>query len=88
MRRADLKQLHNKTREELQVMVRDTRDKLSQTLIDLAQNKLKDTSTIQRLRDDVARILTVISASPKTPRFSAGKFIKEKEGKNAKNFNR
>lgn len=72
MRRADLKQLHSKTKEELQALARSTRDKLSQALIELAQNKLKDTSKIKHLRDDIAKILTV---------------MKEKEDKNVKNFN-
>ncbi len=60
MRIKEKKELFTKTIQELKKVLSETRQELFLLKQDLAQSKLKDTSTISRKRKDIARILTII----------------------------
>lgn len=70
MKRGEGKQLHNKTQDELQVLLREVRSAFFKAKMDLTQNKLKNPHTLRERRWDIARILTVMK-------------MREKEKKNA-----
>lgn len=65
MKIADLKQLHTKTEEELRVLLNELKETLFKAKMDLNQNKLKNTRKLRELRDDIARILTVLKMKKK-----------------------
>lgn len=60
MKKGEIKPLHSKTTEELQVLLSEATKKLFESRMELTQNKLKNTSLINELKDDIARIKTVL----------------------------
>ena len=56
-------ELEHKTAEELQVMLRELRSKLTQLRFDMADKKLQDTSAIQVTRRTIAQVLTRLQKS-------------------------
>lgn len=65
MKRQEIKQLHNKTQEELKVLLTDLGSTLFKARMEFAQNKLKNLRKLRELRGDIARILTVINLKEK-----------------------
>lgn len=65
MKRGEIKQLQTKTEEELKTNLREVKNILFKAKMDLTQNKLKNTRKLQELRDDIARILTVLKSKEK-----------------------
>lgn len=61
MKKTDIKQLHSKTEEELKVILKDTVDALNKAKMDLVAHKLKNTTKLRELKDDIARILTIMN---------------------------
>lgn len=70
MKSKDKKDFFTKSEKELRKLLTETRDNLFNLRMDLSQNKLKNTSSINTKRKEVSLILTV---------------LKEKELSNAKN---
>lgn len=66
----EIKELRNKTIDELKSMVKETRDALFTVKMEVMQSKEKNLSQLSLKRDDIARMLTI---------------IKEKEMQNGKN---
>ncbi len=64
MKRNDIKALHNKTVQELEVQLKDLLVELAQARLKKAAGKLKNTHTAL-LSDDVARVKTVLSMKKK-----------------------
>lgn len=60
MKKADLKELHQKTAEELLKLLQDLRAVVKKEILDLAVNKLKNTNLIKIQKKDIARILTIL----------------------------
>lgn len=60
MKRGEIKLLHSKTIEELQVLLSQTAKKLFESRMELSQNKLKNTKLVNQLRKDIARIKTAL----------------------------
>jgi len=54
------KDLHNKTGDELKHLLGELQSKMAQMQFDHAENKLKDTMSLQKSKRDIARILTVL----------------------------
>jgi len=54
-------ELNDKTKEELEKMVKEEKEKLRQLKFDLAAGKVKNIKEIRQIRKDVARILTRIN---------------------------
>jgi len=50
--------LHGKDKSELQVILKDLREKLVSLHFELAEKKLKDLSQIGKTRRDIARVMT------------------------------
>lgn len=71
MKRNDIKGLHQKTLQELEVMITDARNELLDLGLAKAQNKLKNTRSIFFKKKDVARMLTI----------KKGKELEAKKGK-------
>ena len=57
MKTAELRQ---KTKSELEALVRDSREKLRQLYFDLSAGKVKNVREIRRMKKEIARILTLI----------------------------
>lgn len=53
--------LTNKSRDELNQLLADLRAKILRLNFDLADNKVKDTSQINKTKKDIARVLTILS---------------------------
>jgi len=53
-------ELRTKSKEELQKLLQDLREKLRQLRFDLAGGKVKNVSEIRHIKKDVARILTLL----------------------------
>lgn len=64
MKQNEIKALHNKTVEELEVQLKDLLVELAQARLKKAAGKLKNTHT-SLLSDDVARVKTVLSIKQK-----------------------
>ncbi len=62
MKSKDKKELHGKSLKELNNMVSEAKNKLSEMLMDKQQNKLKNPSSISLQRKDIAQILTISRA--------------------------
>lgn len=60
MKTKDKKELFAKGKEELQTLLKETRDALFSLRLEMSQNKLKNTRSIFFKRKDIARILTAI----------------------------
>lgn len=60
MKRGEIKQLSIKTEEELTVILREAKSALFKAKMDLTQNKLKNTRKLRELKEDIARVLTVL----------------------------
>ena len=55
------KELIQKTKEELQEMLAEYREKIRQLRFDIAAGKMKKVSDVQRTRRAIARILTILA---------------------------
>ena len=53
-------ELRQKTKSELEALVRDSREKLRQLYFDLSAGKVKNVREIRRMKKEIARILTLI----------------------------
>ncbi len=60
MKRNDIKALHDKSLAELQAQLRDLQKQLNQAKLEAAVDKLEDVNVPAKLRDDIARIKTVL----------------------------
>ncbi len=54
------KELRQKTGEELELMLKENREKIRSLRFDLASKKLKRTNELSEVRRQIARILTVL----------------------------
>lgn len=54
------KELHTKTIQELEQLLKETRDELFKLKLEHARKKLKNTSLISEKRKDMAKIMTII----------------------------
>lgn len=54
------KELRQKSKPELEKLLRDLREKLRQLKFDLAAGKLKNVREIREVKRDIARILTLL----------------------------
>jgi len=57
MKTAELRQ---KTKSELEALVRDSREKLRQLYFDLSAGKVKNVREVRKTKKEIARILTLI----------------------------
>lgn len=60
MKTRDRKELHSKSKEELQKMLQDKKNELSAAQLEHTQFKLKNTRSLFTMRKDIARILTAL----------------------------
>ncbi|MBU0578572.1 50S ribosomal protein L29 [Patescibacteria group bacterium] len=60
MKRNNIKALHEKTNAELLKQLQELEMKVAQSKLELSAGKLGDTRSISRLRDDIARIKTIL----------------------------
>lgn len=65
MKRKEKQELHTKTRTELRTLEKDLRKELAALLLDKAQFKLKNTTYIDRLKDKLAVVLTIMQGKEK-----------------------
>ncbi len=54
-------ELRQKSKEELQKILKDDREKLRQLRFDLAAGKVKNVREVRKIKKDIARILTLIT---------------------------
>ncbi len=55
-----IKELHQKSKEELQKILQDNREKLRQLRFDLSAGKVKNVREIRKIKKEIAQILTII----------------------------
>jgi len=55
-----IEELRKKTKEELQKILRDDREKLRQLRFDLVAGKVKNVREIRKAKEEIARILTLL----------------------------
>lgn len=60
MKTKDKKALHSKTEEELQQLLKETKEALFAAKLEKSQMKLKDLRSIARKKDDIAKIATIL----------------------------
>lgn len=60
MKKKDIKELHQKTKEELMKIVLEYEGELSKIGVDWFLAKVKDSNAIRKKKKDIARLLTVI----------------------------
>lgn len=60
MKRKEIQELAKKTLPELKEMLREIRQNLLKTKMDLAGGKTKNIRAVAKMRDDLARVATVI----------------------------
>lgn len=60
MANRELEQLRKRTKEELQKILQDNREKLRQLRFDLAAGKVKNVREIRKVRKEIAQILTLL----------------------------
>lgn len=60
MKRKDIKELHQLTKSELEKKLADYLAQLNKLQMDLSVHKLADTRSVSKLKDDIARVKTVI----------------------------
>ena len=58
-------ELRQKSREELEKSLQDSREKLRQLRFDLSAGKVKNVREIRRIKKEIARILTLVTELPK-----------------------
>ncbi len=58
--------LQNKTREEMNTMLKDLKAKLLQLNFELGEKRLKDFSQVGKTKKEIARILTIIKKNENT----------------------
>lgn len=61
MKRSELKQLRNKSKEELEKLLLDSSKKLQDLKFNLAVGKVKNVRSIKVFKKDIARILTILN---------------------------
>lgn len=54
-------EFRQKSKEELQKILKDDREKLRQLRFDLAAGKVKNVREVRKIKKDIARILTLIT---------------------------
>ncbi len=59
------KELKQKPRQELEMMLKEGREKLRQLKFDLASKKLKNTNEIKFIKRQIAQILTILKEEQK-----------------------
>lgn len=57
----EFKELKNKSKDELNKILSDSRDKLRDSRFKVANRQLKDVSSIKKIKKDIARILTIFN---------------------------
>lgn len=55
-----ISELRQKTKDELQKLIRDDRERLRSLSFDLASGKVKNVREMRELKKDIARILTLL----------------------------
>jgi len=60
-----VKELRQKSVQELKMLVRENREKLRQFRFDLANKKLKNTNEIKYVKKQIAQILTIFKSEQK-----------------------
>lgn len=63
MKKRDIQELKNRPHEELERMLKESRERLRVLRFDLAAGKVKDIAELRGLRRDTARILTFLKLS-------------------------
>jgi large subunit ribosomal protein L29 len=53
-------ELRQKTKQDLEILLRDSREKLRQLYFDLSAGKVKNVREIRKIKKEIARILTLI----------------------------
>lgn len=61
-----LTELRQKSKDKLQKILRDKREKLRDICFNLASGKIKNVRKIRELKKDIARILTILRITNKT----------------------
>lgn len=54
------KEIREKSKEELETMLKDSRAKLMQARFDISSRQLRDSSEVKKTTKDIARILTIL----------------------------
>ena len=54
------KEIREKSKEELETNLKDSRAKLMQARFDLTSRQLRDSSDVKKTKKDIARILTIL----------------------------
>ncbi|MBT3356678.1 50S ribosomal protein L29 [bacterium] len=54
------KEIREKSKEELETILKDSRAKLMQARFDLTSRQLRDSSDVKKTKKDIARILTIL----------------------------
>jgi ribosomal protein L29 len=60
MKRNDIKELQTKDQSELKTLLKEKRESLFTSQLDHSLGKLTNTASLRMLKDDIARILTVL----------------------------
>jgi len=55
-----IQELRQKSKPEIETLLREDREKLRQMRFDLASGKIKNISEIRKIKKDVARIMTIL----------------------------
>ncbi len=55
-----LEELKQKTKKELEDLIKDSREKLRQLYFDLSAGKVKNVREVRRMKKEIARMLTLI----------------------------
>ncbi len=73
MKKRDITELHTKTVEELRAQLKELKTSVGAGRLDLAQQKLTNTTSLRNMRTDIARILTVLEIkASSSPSINAG----------------
>ena len=65
MKSQDIKELHNKTTDELIKSIEDLKNDVAQLSIDHAVGKVKNVNESRQKKKDIARVLTILSEKEK-----------------------
>jgi len=60
------KELRSKTKEELQQLLREKRERLQRLRFDLASGRVKNVKEVREVKKDIARILTILHEKQKS----------------------
>jgi large subunit ribosomal protein L29 len=55
-----ISEIKNRSKEELEQLIKELRARIAQMNFDLADKKLKNTNQIKQVKKDIARVLTVL----------------------------